>query len=240
VRAAIVDDEPLARARLERLLKAVEAEVVSFGENGFDAVNIASQSNVDILFLDINMPLMSGLEAAFEISESIANPPAIVFCTAYDEYAIDAFKVNAVSYLLKPFSQTELNDAIKKAKKLTRLQLNTITNPQNDEIAVTSSSEYFKLKLAEIMYFYSQEKYTYARLLDNSSVMIDSTLKVLEDEFKGSCIRAHRACLVRRSAISRIFRDNAGSWQISLIDSDQTITISRRHLAEVKACFESV
>jgi len=238
MRAAIVDDEPLARSRLERMLKFAGVSVVASGETGVDALHIAKDSEIDILFLDINMPQMTGIEAAQKIAESLEKPPAIVFCTAYDQYAIEAFKANAVSYLLKPFSQSEIDTTLMQAKKLTRLQLSMLSNPIND-LVVVSGSEHFKLKLGDVAYFHSQDKATYAQLFDGSSILVDSTLKVLEGDLHEFCIRVHRGCLVNRSAINRIFKTDDGSWRVSLEHNAEHIPISRRHLAEVKACFES-
>lgn len=136
VSAAVIDDEPLGRARLKRLLAEQQVDVLAEGETGLDAIRLVKQYEVDLMFIDINMPLMNGLQAVQEIDQFVTGQqdrksPAIVFCTAYDEYAVQAFKTNAVAYVLKPFSEHDLNAAIRKATHLSRLQITQLQQSQD-------------------------------------------------------------------------------------------------------------
>ena len=113
IKAVIIDDEQPARELIKVYLQdAVDVELVGEASNGFDGVKIIQNEQPDLVFLDIQMPKVDG----FEMLELIDDPPAIIFCTAYDEYAIKAFEKNAIDYLLKPFSKSRLLDAIKKAQ----------------------------------------------------------------------------------------------------------------------------
>ena len=118
IKAVAIDDEPLARARLVRLLTMQGVDVIAQGENGQQAIDLVFENDdVDILFIDINMPIKTGLQAVNDICSTHLDPPAIVFCTAYDEYALDAFKTNAVAYLLKPIQAEDIANAIDKEKE---------------------------------------------------------------------------------------------------------------------------
>jgi DNA-binding LytR/AlgR family response regulator len=114
IRTLIVDDEPLARQRLKRLLVDIEGvELIGEAESGVQAVEMIEQHNPDLALLDIQMPGLDG----FEVIQALEDPPLIIFVTAYDEYAIHAFEVNALDYLLKPFSQERLERAVHRARE---------------------------------------------------------------------------------------------------------------------------
>src|SRR5690606_31054528 len=123
IRVLICDDEPLARDRLRRMLEKIpETLGVGEAENGEELLEQLPQLRPDLILLDIRMPAMDGLPAAARLSES-DNPPAIVFCTAYDEHAIAAFKVNAIDYLLKPVRQDDLEKTLHKASRVNKAQM---------------------------------------------------------------------------------------------------------------------
>ncbi|MEJ2452426.1 MAG: response regulator, partial [Gammaproteobacteria bacterium] len=123
MKIVIIDDEPLARRRLISVIQELSnAEVVAEGSNGAEAVSLCQSHAPDVVFLDIRMPGMTGIEAAQHINKLEA-PPAIIFTTAYDDYAISAFETHAVDYLLKPIRKERLSDALQAARRLTRLQL---------------------------------------------------------------------------------------------------------------------
>ena len=129
VRALVVDDERLARNRLKRLLADLQVDVVAEGQDGNQAVELVNTGEIDIVFMDINMPNLNGLEAARLISETMSEPPAIVFCTAYDEYAVKAFDTSAVAYLLKPINTADLQRVLEQASSTCLLY--TSTSPRD-------------------------------------------------------------------------------------------------------------
>lgn len=236
--AAVVDDEPLARMRLKRLLEMRDVRVVAEGENGAQAIEIVQQNRIDILFIDINMPVMNGLDAVRAIDSLDDNGPAVVFCTAYDEYAIDAFRTNAIAYLLKPFDVEELQAVLQKAKRVSRLQLGQLRNSQTLEKALTIHhlGVLKNIPISEIVYFYSNDKNVFAVFKDGLEVLVDQTLIQLERELEEDVIRIHRGYLVNRREISILFRHENQS-KIELESLDRSLVVSRRHLAEVKQCF---
>jgi two-component system response regulator AlgR len=236
--AAVVDDEPLARIRLKRLLEMRDVRVVAEGENGAQAIEIVQQNRIDILFIDINMPVMNGLDAVRAIDSLGDNGPAVVFCTAYDEYAIDAFRTNAIAYLLKPFDVEELQSVLQKAKRVSRLQLGQLRNSQTLEKALTIHhlGVLKNIPISEIVYFFSNDKNVFAVFKDGLEVLVDQTLIQLERELEEDVIRIHRGYLVNRREISILFRHENQS-KIELKSLDRSLVVSRRHLAQVKQCF---
>ena len=237
--AAVVDDEPLARARLKRLLALQGVDVVAEGENGQQAIEIVHQSKIDILFIDINMPIKNGLDAVVEIDREMENGPAVVFCTAYDSYAIEAFKTNAVAYLLKPFDTQELRAALEKAASVSRMQINRLLENQQLEktLAIHHEGALQNISVSRFAYFHSTDKHVFAVFTSGEEVLVDQTLKQLESKLEESFIRVHRASLVNRQEASKLIRSD-GQTVLELRSIDRRIPVSRRHLPEVKKCFQ--
>lgn len=239
IRALIADDEPLARSRLRRLLGRLDVQVVAEASDGQKAIEMVNNYDIDIVFIDINMPLKNGLEAAYEIIKSIKQAPAIIFCTAHDEYAVKAFELNAVAYLLKPIGQDALLSAIKNAQQLNKLQLEHLFGLQDNEatIVVRNGSVTENMPMSKFVYFRSVNKHVYAKPIGGNDVLVDYTLKKLEQIFEENFIRIHRNCLVNRHYAEKIVRDESGRTCVKLMHSDVELDVSRRHLAEVKKCF---
>jgi len=231
-----------ARARLRRMLNAAGAEVVAEGENGAQALSITHEYELDALIIDINMPQMNGMDAVLKIEAEQESPPAIVFCTAHDEYAVQAFKTEAVAYLLKPFSQKDLEQALKRA---TRRKVSPELEPEEHEQALEPSENELvlhfqgklqKVNLNQIVYFYSHDKSVFAVMKNGDKVFVDFSLKYLEEHYGEDFIRAHRAYLVQTRELLGLQRGKNGA-SVSLRSSTVDIPVSRRHLKYVKACF---
>lgn len=239
IKAIVVDDEPLARARMRRLLTAKGLNVVAEGENGQQALDLVAQHSVDMLFIDINMPVKSGLAAAAEISDTIEHPPAIVFCTAYDEFAIEAFKSNAISYLLKPIQADELDKAIGKASAVSRLQFNHLLQQNRGiaSLAVHHQGALQNIELNQFSYFCSIDKNVFAVLLSGEQILVDKTLKFLEAEYPDDLIRVHRSHLANRHHLQQLVKSEDGQVEVVLKHSGAALVVSRRHLSQVKKCF---
>lgn len=239
----VVDDEPLARERLVRLVEALDDyQVCAEASNGEEALAAIHQSEPDIVLMDIRMPGMDGMAAAEQIA-TLQTPPAIIFCTAYDEYAISAFKVQASDYLLKPVRKEALEKALLQASKLNKVQLNDAL-PSNNRSESTSAlvAKTWKgselIDLTHIYYFVADQKYVTVHHI-NGETVIDNTLKELEAGYAPRFLRIHRNSLVNTDYIEALIRDNAGHYTVRLKNNIGEIPVSRRHTSDVKAWLES-
>ncbi len=234
----IVDDEPLARERLLRLLAKLRPDAELFeAADGQQAITRVEKQDPDLILLDIRMPGMDGLEVA-GLLDQMPLPPAVVFCTAYDEYALQALEHQAVAYLLKPVRERELEKALSTAARVNRLQLEQL---QGEDAAPTSrqtisshSSRGFEsLRVDEIRCFIAQDKHV-AAITPEAEISIADSLRELEQEFGDQFLRVHRNALVAPAHIERLVKCDDGSWQVVLRDISQQPVISRRHLSEVR------
>jgi len=204
-------------------------------------VDLVGKIPADIMFIDIQMPVMDGLTAVSNINAHYEHPPAIVFCTAYDEYAIAAFKTNAVAYLLKPVSAQELRQSISSASKVNRIQLASVEKAAPiitsvATISVHAGGTLEKLDITAFSSFRSHEKNVFAKLVEGAEVMVNYTLKELEEVFSDEVVRVHRSALVNKSLMQSLARGTSGVTNIVLHD-ESVFPVSRRHLSEVKKCF---
>jgi len=239
VRAVIVDDERLARNRLGRLLSEIDVDVVAEGANGQEAIELVQNHKVDVLFIDINMPKRDGISAAKYISEHLENPPSIVFCTAYDEFALDAFETNATAYLLKPVSREDLSRVIDKASRLNQMQLNALSEIQtkSSTVVVGEGASIESIDTKEITLFKIVDKHVYAVIDSRGEVLVNYTLKQLEEKLASDFVRVHRNSLVAKRAMSRIEKNESGVTYLFLTGEQAGVQVSRRHLSVVKQYF---
>jgi two-component system response regulator AlgR len=238
MRVLIVDDEKLARDRLRELLNDIGGyTVVGEAMNGTEAVEKSTELNPDVLLMDIRMPGMDGLEAAMHIM-GMENPPAVIFTTAYDQHALDAFDVNAVDYLLKPIRKDRLAKALSKAQKLTMKQMAEIKQARPEPMVRTHISVHLRgnirlVPVPDILYFLADSKYVVVRTPTEEHLIEDSLVN-LEKEFGESFLRIHRNALVYTGAIKGIEKNSSGTWQINLKGYDKKLDVSRRHTAQVR------
>lgn len=235
----IVDDEPLARERLVRMIEKLEDHnVIAEADNADAALAAIDEHDPDIILLDVRMPGKDGLALAYEIS-ALDCPPAIIFCTAFDQYALDAFGTTAIGYLLKPIKSEQLEDALNKAQKLNKAQRAATyiipvdsTNMRNHITAKTRRGIEL-IPLEDVRYFIADHKYVtvYHR---NGEHLLDETLKELEEEFGSRFVRIHRNALVSAKHIEAIERAAQGQFYVRLSDTKQRPIISRRHVSGVK------
>lgn len=238
----IVDDEQLARERLQRHLQELGAqsdgthyEVIE-AENGLVALEQTEKYNPDIVLLDIRMPGMDGIETANKLSE-LATPPAIIFVTAYDEYALDAFDSHAIAYLLKPIRKEKLDKALQSAKRLNRVQLQNIQHkndtPEKSYLSVRIHSGVRQIELDDVFYFQAEDKYVTVKYREGE-VLIEESLKSLEKRFSEQFIRIHRNALISKQQLKAIRKDQQGRYLTELKDIDDKIEVSRRHVTAVR------
>lgn len=240
----IVDDEQLARNRLRRLLEQDQQyQVLGEANNGMQAIDQVSKLKPDIVLMDIRMPGMDGLEAARHLSK-LEQPPAVIFCTAYGEHALDAFEVDASAYLLKPVRPDDLSKALTRSHRINKAQLQSQTDQVADDATVRN---YISAKtrrgltlvpVHEIAYFQADQKYVTAHY-DEGELLIDDTLKELEQEFSNRFVRIHRNALVAVDHIESLGRDAQGHSFVRVRDAEVQLPVSRRLLSELKTRLHS-
>lgn len=235
----VCDDESLARERLIRMVTHLGHCVVAQACNGVEAIEVVQRHQPDIIILDIRMPELNGLEAAIQLSH-LETPPAIIFCTAFDQYAMDAFKTHAIAYLLKPVALDDLKHAIEKASKLNQAQLQALptqpkvpTSKTRQNIIARTHRGVELIPLDDIYYFLADQKYVMVRH-KNGQVLIDETLKELEHEFDADFVRIHRNALVSLKYLEGLEMLSSGQYQARCKDIEERLLISRRHLSQIK------
>lgn len=233
----IVDDEHLARQRLRKLLSATpEYQIIGEAETGEDALRKTQVSHPDVVLMDIRMPGMDGIEAARYINR-MANPPAIIFTTAFSDHALNAFEAHAIDYLLKPIKQSRLEAALDAAKRMNKAQLSQLredeTGGAREKICVKSRGTLELIPIDEIIYFKADQKYVTLRTADQE-YLIEESLKTLEDEFTHQFVRIHRNALVAQNMLHGLTKNNLGHASISFNEIDDLLEVSRRHLPAIR------
>lgn len=238
MRLAIVDDEPLARERLRRLVSDFPGwEVVAEAGDGENALARIRETQPDTVLLDVRMPGTDGLEVARRLADEPV-PPAVIFVTAYDEHALSAFEAAAAGYLLKPVARRALGDALARARRPSRAQIQALTERVGEGAAEryihahTREGE-VRVPVDEVIYFQAEDKYTTVHHL-YGSVLIESSLRTLENELGDDFLRVHRKALVARRFIRGLARTGAGGASLTLRHSDARVPVSRRRLGEVR------
>lgn len=230
----VVDDEPLARERLVRLMGELRpGDSCRQADGGAAALALAAEQAPELVLLDIRMPGMDGIEVATALDQ-LPRPPAIIFCTASDEFGLEALRLHAVAYLLKPVRRTDLERALDSATRLNGLQLAALQADSGAGRSVTSATHrgMETLPVSEVRCFIAEQKYVTA-CSPGRELVLQESLKELEQRFGDEFVRVHRNALVALAHIVRLQRSSSG-WQVELAGVEQRPAISRRHLAEVK------
>ena len=229
----IADDEAPARNRMRDLLSDIEdVVVVAEAKNGKEAIDLALQTKPDLMLLDIRMPVMDGIEAA-QHAQKIEPKPHIIFTTAFDAYAIKAFDLNAIDYLLKPIRLERLQTAINKAHTLKPAQIAALKPLQKTRthLSIHERGRVLLVPIETIIYLRAELKYITVRTAERE-YLIEESLTNLEAEFGGRFIRLHRNCLVAPPFIAgyekRLNQDNEAQWVALLKNINETVNISRR------------
>lgn len=246
MRAYLVDDESLALDRLTKLLRASgRVDVVGKTTNPRTAVEFLSTAEVDVVFLDIHMPELNG----FEILDRLKNQPPVIFTTAYDQYALKAFEVNSIDYLLKPVDSEHLDRAL---KKLESRRGNGVTDVLRSTIArftqsLTSDEAGFPnricsrigdrvvvIDLERISHFYSEDKLTYAST-DTRQYIVDYSLETLEQVLcEKGFLRIHRSTLVNLAFVEELHRWFGGRMIVRLKGAQIELTVARSYVGWLK------
>jgi two-component system response regulator AlgR len=241
LKVLIVDDEPPARERLRSLLAEIaEVDVVGEAVSGAEALAHTHDLAPDIVLLDVRMPGMNGLEAARHLSV-LEEPPAVIFTTAYDEYAVEAFEAHAAGYLLKPVRKEQLAAALTRAGRLTRAQLQKLAAAGGEaarrtHLAARSREGLELIPVEEVQYFLADQKYTTVAHLHGENLIEDS-LRLLESEFGAAFVRIHRNALVAVKYLERIERSADGQYFVRLRGCAAPLQVSRRMAGELRERF---
>lgn len=235
LRTLIADDEPLAVERMQVICSRLEGlAVVGTASDGAQALRLAEALKPDLLLLDMTMPEADGLSVARELS-AMENPPAVVFVTAHDNYAVEAFDLDAVDYILKPVDGERLSRAIARARS--RQGKSETSRPDSEwleELWIPHRSELVRIETAEVSRIDAERDYVRLHLADRSYLLLQ-TIAGLEARLDPArFIRIHRSTILRRDTIKGLRHDGLGVWSVELDDGD-TLRIGRTYLPKVKA-----
>jgi two-component system, LytTR family, response regulator AlgR len=239
MKVLIVDDEALARGRLRHLIDGMDGwEVAGEAANGRECLEVFAETAPDVVLLDIRMPGMDGLSAARRLA-TLSDAPAVIFTTAYDRFALEAFEARGVDYLLKPVRAERLRDALERATRPTRAQLAELDlagRPQpkgRRHIRARMGDQLHLIPLEDVFYFRAEHKYVVVRHR-NGEVLVEEPLKELETEFADSFQRIHRNALVAIDRVASLEKIARGRFQLRLRELDEALEVSRRMLPRVR------
>lgn len=238
----IIDDEAPARRRLRDLLddcrETFPLIIADEAANGVEAIDIINRGGIDIILTDIRMPVMDGLEVARHIAK-METAPKLIFTTAFDEYAVKAFELNAIDYLLKPIKFERLLAALNKARKVEASQLDAVaeaTSARRKHLAIHERGKIVLVPIADIIYLKAELKYVTVKTAAKEHLLEESLTK-LEDEFAGLFTRIHRSALVANKAVAGFEKvsdgpengEEGGShWVVVLSGVEEKLPVSRR------------
>jgi two-component system response regulator AlgR len=246
VKVLIVDDEKPARDRLRQLIDDGGVhEVVGEAANGEEAIAMVAGTGPEVVLLDIRMPGVDGIETAHHLN-AMQRPPAVVFTTAYDEYAIDAFDARAIGYVLKPVRRERLERALEHASRLSGQMLNELTadaqlHSRRNHVCARIHDELRLIPIIDVSFFDADQKYVCVHH-PNGVDLIEDSLKSLEQEFADRFVRIHRSALVALDKIEKLEKMADGRTRVLLRDAlleddngpGDELVVSRRHLADVR------
>jgi two-component system response regulator AlgR len=240
----IVDDEPSARDRMKELLADCAAqlplEIVGEAANGYDALDKLSTTRADVVLADIRMPQMDGIELARHLNK-LPEPPAVIFTTAFDAYAIKAFELHAIDYLLKPIRLRRLYEALVHARNSvppSLEMLQEILPEPRKNLSIHERGKIHLIPIDEICYLRAELKYVTVRTASQEYI-IEEALTALEREFAPRFVRIHRNCLVAKDKVERFEKDSGtdggeAHWTVILKGLDERLPVSRRQQYVIK------
>ena len=241
----IIDDEKIARTRLRRLLEEYPEtfQIIAEAGNGIEALELIRSLKPDLIFLDIQMPGKTG----FEMLKEMEDFPLIIFCTAYEEYALKAFETMAVDYLVKPVLQDRLALTVEKLKRVNaKFQKNQMeelielmkqhTEPQKlHSIPITIGERVILIKPEKISYLSADEKYVDLFTLDGKKFTTNLSLKKLEERLPSNFKRIHRGIIVNSDHIKEFRKYSRGTYIVELVDENKTkLETGRAYADEIK------
>ncbi|ARI78890.1 LytR/AlgR family response regulator transcription factor [Halobacillus mangrovi] len=239
IKALVVDDERFSREELIYLLKPYESiQIIGEADSGDEAVMKSIQLQPDVIFLDVEMPKMNGMEVAASLQE-LKKVPAIIFATAYPDFAVEAFRHEAVDYLLKPYDEEQLGDAITRLKKKLKPQepeFYSKTKPS--KLAVEGDEDIHYLDPADIMFVYREDRVT--KIVEKEKDYETKwTLKEVEQRLKGfPFFRIHKSYLVNLDYVDRLTPWFNGAYQLELRGKKEKLSVSRNYVKDLRKQLE--
>jgi len=244
MKTLLVDDEPIARRVLREGLEAIsEIEIVGEADNGAAALEKITEHRPDLVFLDLQMPTIGGLDVVRNL-KSGKNMPVIIFVTAYDRYALQAFEAGAIDYLLKPIRHERLIEALERAKRVTGIEAvervahlqeisDPVAGPRVKRIVGRLGEEYFVLSVDEV-YAFQAEGNLVRIITAKQQYLAAYTLKVLQERFKNTSFhRIHRNAMVNVDHVRKMSELSSRRWLITL-NNEQTFIASRRQAQSIR------
>jgi len=244
MKALIVDDEPLARERLRAMLGDIEGiDVVGEAGDGFEALEAVQRLAPDVVLLDIRMPGIDGLETARHLAAFEA-PPAVVFCTAYGDHALEAFDASAIDYLLKPVRAERLRAALDKARRSNAQVAQGVERalgraPARSHLCARVRGSLVLVPIDDVHYLLAEDKYVVVHHA-KGEVLVEEPLKALEEEFGERFVRIHRNCLVARARLAGLTRDAEGRLLAAISGVAAPLEVSRRNLPALRKLIRSL
>ncbi|KPM47223.1 LytR/AlgR family response regulator transcription factor [Jiulongibacter sediminis] len=231
-KTVLIDDEPLAISRLKRLLSKFEDvfEIIDTAGNGQEGLEKIETLKPDLIFLDIEMPLLNG----FEMLEQLDTVPKVIFCTAYDQYAIQAFEENSLDYLLKPVEKERLQKTVDKLKSLEKKDngfddtaLAKLLSQVNKKktihsITVKKGDKIFFIPLTDISYFHAEDKYVFLNTNDGKQYLTSYTITSLDEKLPEEFIRISRSAIIHTHRIASLEKSFNGKFVVNLNDLKKT------------------
>ncbi|MGP4076106.1 LytR/AlgR family response regulator transcription factor [Halobacillus sp. K22] len=240
IQALVVDDERFSREELVHLLNQYSAiQVIGEAESGDTAIMKVLQLQPDVLFLDVEMPRMDGMEVAKAVQE-LKKVPKIIFATAYPDFAVDAFRHDAIDYLLKPFDEAELRDAVTKLEQRFAPQKEVPQAPVQtpSKLAVEGEDNIHYLNPEDVIYVYREERWT--KIVGKTHTYeTRSPLKEVEHRLRGfSFFRIHKSYLVNLDYVDRLTPWFNGAYQLELRGREEQLSVSRNYVKELRKQLE--
>jgi len=234
MRILIADDEPLARVRLETLLRQCpDTELVGSVGSGQKVLERLAVTHPDVVLLDIAMPGLDGVALARRLSK-LPSPPQVIFCTAYAQHALDAFQLHVTDYLLKPVVQSRLTEALLQA----RHRSTQATDRDPGYLCARVRGETIRISLDRVIVLQANDKYVEVQY-EEGRALIEMSLKALEKAYPQRFLRLHRRCLVPKERLLGLKLGADGCTLARLLGSDLTLPVSRRNLPTLRKFLRS-
>ena len=237
MKIAIIDDEPYSREEMKHLLKKYSwIEIVGEASSAEKGLEIILTKEPDVLFLDIEMPGMSGVDLA-ETLQKMKHKPEIVFATAYPDYALKAFRVDAIDYLVKPFDENQLDEAVERLKKVAHFETKEETKSLG-KLAVQDEDKIVFIEPRDILYISREERETFI-CTEKKKYTCRLTIKDLETKLNTyPFFRVHKSYLVQLPYVEELIPWGSGVYQLKVHGADEAIPVSRNYVKELRERLE--